>query len=185
MVHVIVENRFEQPVSERELHALMCGPCFEIYNVFWEDCLLSEDGRGMLCWFKGPDAESVRVALRNQGLQADRVWSGIVQQAFGGPPISTTGVNLVVEIQNDHTIRFQQDLTKSTPAAKCPRLANAWLECAIISLDGQRQLCLFRAEAVDQISELTRLDCNKQRLGLAKVWTSRSLALCLHGGNLN
>jgi hypothetical protein len=45
-----------------------------MYRVHLQECLVADDGRRMLCRFTAPDAESVRVALRQAGIAFDSVW---------------------------------------------------------------------------------------------------------------
>jgi hypothetical protein len=74
---VVVERTFEQPVdvaamqeSEKEAHW-----CLELHNVTFIQSYISPDRRRVICIYKGPDAESVRIANTTARLPFDRVWT--------------------------------------------------------------------------------------------------------------
>ncbi|MDH4109833.1 MAG: DUF4242 domain-containing protein [Gammaproteobacteria bacterium] len=54
------------------------GPtdCFRMHRVQWQETCVSEDGTQLICRFRAPDAESVRLALRMSGIPFDSVWTG-------------------------------------------------------------------------------------------------------------
>jgi hypothetical protein len=60
-------------VLEMSKHA---GGCFDLHRVDWVRSFLSSDGARMLCWYKAPDAESVRIALRQLGADTSKAWPG-------------------------------------------------------------------------------------------------------------
>lgn len=51
------------------------APCFEIYRVEWLSTLEAADGDRLLCRFRAPDAEAVRIVFRNLGIRIDRLWA--------------------------------------------------------------------------------------------------------------
>ena len=77
MAKVILEQSFEQPISEEELarFAARLDPCLEVRNGCWVRSYISKDRRRCMCEFEAPDAESVRDALRTADVPFDRVWS--------------------------------------------------------------------------------------------------------------
>lgn len=50
--------------------------CFNLRQVQWRDAQLSADGQEVICHFRAPDAESVRLSLRRAGIPFERVWTG-------------------------------------------------------------------------------------------------------------
>jgi hypothetical protein len=77
METVVVERSFEQPVdveavvaSEKRAHW-----CMELHNVTFVQSYISPDRLRMICVYKGPDAESVRIANTTAKLPFDRVWT--------------------------------------------------------------------------------------------------------------
>ena len=63
-------------VIEMSRHA---GGCFGLHRVDWVRSFLSGDGGRMLCWYRAPDAESARIALRQLGSDMEKVWAGSVR----------------------------------------------------------------------------------------------------------
>jgi len=52
--------------------------CSELYRLRWRECLIVGVARKMICHLHAPDAESVRVALRQARIEVDAVWAGTV-----------------------------------------------------------------------------------------------------------
>jgi hypothetical protein len=77
MAKVILEQSFEQPISEEDYgrFAARLDPCLEVRNGCWVRSYFSKDRRRCICEFEAPDAESVRDALRLADVPFDRVWS--------------------------------------------------------------------------------------------------------------
>ena len=80
METVVVERTFEQPV---EVEALQESEkraqwCLELHNVTFVQSYISPDRRRMICIYKGPDAESVRLANSTARLPFDRVWTASI-----------------------------------------------------------------------------------------------------------
>lgn len=77
MVGVVVERRFDPPLTEHELDDLQQSAqrCMALHRVRWEETFLASDGSRMFCRFSAPDAESVRMALRQAMVPVDAVWS--------------------------------------------------------------------------------------------------------------
>ena len=77
MAKVILEQSFEQPISDEELgrFAARLDPCLDVRNGGWVRSYVSKDRKRCVCEFEAPDAESVRDALRSADVPFDRVWS--------------------------------------------------------------------------------------------------------------
>ncbi len=50
------------------------GPCLALHRVQWLKTLESTDSARLLCHFRAPDAESVRLALRRLGIRFEALW---------------------------------------------------------------------------------------------------------------
>ncbi len=77
MVHLIVEQTFEPPLTDEE-HARLgqaLDKCLEAYDARWMRSYLSADRRRMVCEFQAADAEAVRTSYRSAGVRFDRVWT--------------------------------------------------------------------------------------------------------------
>jgi hypothetical protein len=62
------------PLDRDGLRRLARLACLELYRVEWRRCYLASDGTRMLCWYRSPDAEAVRLILRQQGTAGAAVW---------------------------------------------------------------------------------------------------------------
>jgi hypothetical protein len=80
MVHLIVEQTFETPLTDEEHGRIgqRLDGCLEAYGARWMRSYLSTERRRMVCEFEAPDAEAVRVSYRSAGVAFDRVWTAEV-----------------------------------------------------------------------------------------------------------
>jgi hypothetical protein len=74
--NVLVSSRFEAPVAFHELTSQGDGAlCLRSHRVRFVRTLLSTDRRRMISLAVAPDAESVRIALREAKAPVERVWA--------------------------------------------------------------------------------------------------------------
>jgi len=73
-VDVFVARRLGRPASW-PVTAQTGTDCFRLHRVQWQETCMSEDGKQLICRFRAPDAESVRLALRLSGIDFERVWT--------------------------------------------------------------------------------------------------------------
>jgi hypothetical protein len=74
--NVLVSSRFEAPVTLEELAAKGDGAaCLRDHRVRCVRVFFSIDRRRVLSLYRAPDAESVRIALREAKVPAERVWA--------------------------------------------------------------------------------------------------------------
>ncbi|HZD53377.1 MAG TPA: nickel-binding protein [Woeseiaceae bacterium] len=76
-VNVVVARRFDRPVSVDELQAAEDANawCLEAHGVTFLRTCLSVDARRLICLYRAPDAESVRIVQREARLPFESVWS--------------------------------------------------------------------------------------------------------------
>ena len=73
---VLVSSRFEAPVAFEELTSHLDGAvCLRNHRVSVVQTLLSTDRLRMISLCRAPDAESVRIALREAKAPVERVWA--------------------------------------------------------------------------------------------------------------
>ena len=75
--NVVVERSWEAPVTLDEIQALedTGAWCLEAHNVEFVRTFFSRDHKRMICLYRAPDAEAVRLAQRQANMQVDAVWS--------------------------------------------------------------------------------------------------------------
>lgn len=84
METIVVERTLEDPV---DVGALADGrerfvACLHAHNVRFVQSYMSADGKRMICVYEAPDAESVRIALRQHGmLPFDQAWKAKLWRA--------------------------------------------------------------------------------------------------------
>jgi len=73
--NVLVSRRFETPAEFAEIQALeeAGAGCLETHRVRFVRSYFSKDRKRMLCLYRAPDAESVRIAQREAGMPVERV----------------------------------------------------------------------------------------------------------------
>jgi hypothetical protein len=75
--NVVVERSFAAPVRFEDIAAIGLGKpwCFETHGVSHTHSFFSLDGKRMLCFYRAPDAEAVRLAQREAAMPIDAVWA--------------------------------------------------------------------------------------------------------------
>jgi len=111
--------------------------CFGLHKVEWLESLVGiEDGR-LICHFRAPDAEAVRVALRNNGTEFDAVWAGTVHGAK-----DFSAGNFIVEYRFAKPATRDAEELLETLGEDCLASHQFKLNRAIISRDQTRVICL-------------------------------------------
>lgn len=74
---VVVERRFEAPASMDELQARedAASWCLEQHRVEFVRSFFSTDKKTMICLYRAPDAESVRLAQGQANMPFDSIWA--------------------------------------------------------------------------------------------------------------
>jgi len=75
--NVLVERSWDEPVTLDEIQAIedAGAACLQTHDVEFARTFFSLDRRRMVCLYRAPDAEAVRVAQRKAGMPVDAVWS--------------------------------------------------------------------------------------------------------------
>jgi len=75
--NIIVTRRFEEPVTLESVQAIEDAGawCLDAHRVKFMRTFFSRDRKRMICLYRAPDAESVRLAQRQAGMPVDQVWS--------------------------------------------------------------------------------------------------------------
>jgi hypothetical protein len=75
--NVVVERRFDAPVDLASLQAIeeAAAWCLEQHRVTFLRTFCAADGLRMLCLYRAPDAESVRLAQQQANMPVERIWA--------------------------------------------------------------------------------------------------------------
>lgn len=153
LVDVFVQRRFaaaespdgELPDSERPDSARL-QPCLDLHGIHRERSYLARDGQRILCHFRAPDAESLRIALRVAGIDYDALWTGAVNHLPGAAELV-----LVVERLFEKPLSDEQERTCRATTAR--RLLGLGAEPArvLISRCRKRLLWLCRVTTAEVV----------------------------------
>jgi len=85
--YVVVERAFPTPVtSEFVSNALQrAGWCLELHRAAYVESYLGGDGMKMVCVFRAPDAEAVRMANEQGQVPYTDVWTATIHEPGGNP----------------------------------------------------------------------------------------------------
>jgi hypothetical protein len=77
MPHIIVEYKFDLPLTDEEFDAMArkLDPCLEARSARWVQSFLAQDRTRRICIFEAADAESVREAYRTAKVGFERAWA--------------------------------------------------------------------------------------------------------------
>jgi hypothetical protein len=77
LANVVVERRFEEPVTVESLQAIEDAAdwCLRHHKVTFLRNYFSADQKNMICLYRAPDAESVRLAQQQANMPVNRVWA--------------------------------------------------------------------------------------------------------------
>lgn len=122
------------------------GSCFNLHRVDWVQSYLAADGGRMLCWYRAPDAESVRIALRQLGSDMNAVWAGTVGRDGAAAADYSLDECVVVEISLDEPPKSKRLNELRDAISDALRNAGLGLAQSFTSTNGTRLVCIVRAK---------------------------------------
>lgn len=157
MTDVFVQRRYEPPLDDEGFEAMARdgADCLALYGVQWRLSLLSADGRRLVCWFRAPDAESTRLALRKAGSREAAPWSGTVHDAPGDAP-PPSAANVAVERSFTAPVALAEIQAREDAGAHCLETRNVRFVRTFFSRDRRRMVCLYRAPDAESVREAQR-----------------------------
>ena len=149
MTDVFVEWATKVRLSESDMEEYVrdSNRCRILHKVQFQESLLDDEGRRIICHFTAPDVESVRMALRCIGAHIDFVWAGTIHEAT-----EHTAANVVVERKLSRSILSDAIETIGAIASEWADSYGFRLTRAIVSLDGARLLSFYKAPDAESIS---------------------------------
>ena len=171
MTDVFLERAFETPLTESDVFAIAekSGWCFELHRVDWHGSFLSSDGRRMVCWFDGPDAESARLALRKADADIRVLWSGTVHDAPGTTQADVAAANVLVERSFDTPVTLESIQEIEDAASGCLSAHHVQFVRTFFSRDRKRMICLYRAPDAESV----RVAQRQADMPVDRVWAFR------------
>ena len=144
------------------------GSCFHLHRVDWIQSYLAADGGRMLCWYQAPDAESVRIALRQLGADMSAVWPG-TQTGDEAGTTSAPGDYVVIEYALDDAAG--RDVLGAVRESLTDTFDRSGLALgrALTSTDGRRFVCLVRNSDAASVADAINSDDDLKPIS---IWRS-------------
>jgi len=129
----------------------MANDCLGLHRVSWHSSMLSANGRKLLCRFCGPDAESVRIALRSAGVTAGTVWPGTVHDAPGLAAGDFGTANVLVLRRFEEAVAIETIQALEDANIACLEMHRVSFLRSYFSLDRRRMACVYRAPDAESV----------------------------------
>jgi Nickel responsive protein SCO4226-like len=135
--------------------------CFDLHRVRWHGSFLAAAGFDMVCWFSAVDAESIRIALRQNGVDMRRLWRGTVHY---GPERVTP--NVIVERSFEEPVNLEEVQAIEDASAGCLETHRVKFSRTFFSVDRKRMLCLYEAPDAESV----RVAQREAAMPVDRVW---------------
>lgn len=171
MTEVFVERHWEEPKTEADLQQMVddSSGCLETHRCEWRGSLLSADARDLFCHFTGPDAESVRLALRDARAAPGRVWAGTIHDAPGFTEEDLHRANVLVARRFEQPADFDAIQALEDAGSGCLELHRVRFVRTLFSRDQKRMICLYEAPDAESV----RLAQREAEMPVERVWPFR------------
>lgn len=126
------------------------GGCFDLHRVAWTLSFLAADGGRMLCWYRAPDAESARLALKSLGSDLNGVWPGSVIGDVSPDDEAISRINALAEILFDQPLPGGQDEIRKRLGHGS--LCDTPVAGGFLSSDRRRMIGLWQAPDVGAVT---------------------------------
>lgn len=161
MSELFLEREFAQPVHAAGLRAASADleeqGCLQLHRVEWVGSLLSADGHRMVCHFRGPDAESVRIVMRTVGVVDLRcLWPGTLHEQPGLTEAEGASANVLVRRRFEQPVSVEQIQALEDAGAWCLEARHVKFIRTYFSTDCKRMICLYRAPDAESVRQAQR-----------------------------
>jgi len=158
MTDCFLERDFDTPIDSAAViaMALDCFGCFSIHRVDWCMSMLAGDGSRMICWFRAPDLESSRIAMRQSNVDCRVLWRGSVHDKPGLDETQLAAANVLVERSFDTAVTLDQIQAIEDAGIDCLEMRDVHFVRTFFSADQRRMICLYRAPDAESVREAQR-----------------------------
>ncbi|MDH3587184.1 MAG: DUF4242 domain-containing protein [Gammaproteobacteria bacterium] len=179
MSEVILQRQFAEPLTDDALIEMLQGTsgCFDLHRVEWQESLLSSDRQHMLCHFRGPDAESVRAALRSVDTDMRVHWPSTVHDAPDRSSDEICAANVLVLRSFDEPVTLEDLQAIEDDNIHCLETHRVRFMRTFFSTDHMHMACLY--EAPD--SESVRIAQRQAGMPFNSIWAFQRLAPDMFG----
>jgi hypothetical protein len=166
---IFVQRNYDPPLTDDGFWQMAHdgASCLDLYRVEWQGSLLSRDGRQLFCWFRAPDAESTRLALRQAGSGEAAPWPGTIHASpdADAPPLETA--NVAVERSFEQPVTLEEIQALEDAGASCLQARDVEFVRTFFSRDRKRMVCLYRAPDAEAVREAQK----KAKMPVDAVWS--------------
>jgi hypothetical protein len=159
MGDIFVQREYDPPLTDESFWQMArdAAGCLDIYRVEWQRSLLSADGRRLVCWFRAPDAESTRLALRQAGSAQAAPWPGTIHDSPAADAPPADAANVVVERSFEEPVALEEIQAIEDASASCLEVRDVQFVRTFFSRDRKRMICLYRAPDAEAVREAQRV----------------------------
>jgi hypothetical protein len=171
---ILLERQWPEAISVDAILAMSAAGegCMRLHRITWHGSLLSSDGKELLCHFRAPDAESLRIAMRQAGEPPGRAWACSVQDAPGLQDADLAATNVVVAHRFDTPADVGARQVEDDVDMGCFQLHRVRLLRSYLSNDRLRMVCLYQATDAESV----RIAQRRAGLPPDRVWAVRRVA---------
>lgn len=171
MTDIFMERQWPRPLTEADMHEMMESmSCMSLHRLEWCGSLVTADGREMYCHFRGPDAESLRIAMRSKPLPPGRIWACTVQDSVPTlTPDELARANVLVGHEFDQPADFHARELAEEVNMGCFQIHRVRRVRSYLSLDRRRMFSLYQAPDAESV----RVSQREAGLPMDRVWAVR------------
>jgi hypothetical protein len=158
MRNAFLERSFDDPMTVADFAEMAASSmdCLNLHNVDWQHSMLSSDGTHLICWFSAADLESVRIALRTDGIDMTTFWPGTVHDAPGVSAADIASANVIVVRSFDAAARLEDIQRIEDAGAGCLEMRNVKFRRTFFANERKRMLCLYSAPDAESARQAQR-----------------------------
>lgn len=158
MTEVFLERRFDPALTGNDVWEMAedTAGCFGIHRIEWQSSLLSVDGTQMFCWFRAPDMESARIAMRQEAIDTSVFWRGSVHHAPGTQEEDLAAANVLVERSFESPVAMRDIQDIEDAGSWCLETRNVRFIRTFFAAEKTRMICLYEAPDAESVRQAQR-----------------------------
>jgi len=173
MTQMILEREWRRPLDLGDLADMVDDTlgCFSLHRVNWEESFISADRRKLLCRFAAPDAESVRIALRQLDTDMRVHWVGSVHNAAGIEAADIGRVNVAVIRTFEDPVELESLQAIEDENIHCLEAHRVRFIRTFFARDRKRMACFYEAPDAESV----RIAQRQATMPFDTVWACERL----------